>query len=188
LFHYNNNTGLPIGNLTSQVFGNVYMNDFDHWVKKELGIKYYGRYVDDMVFVHNDKISLQSIIPKLSDFLISTLHLVVHPNKIILVNANQGIPFLGQIIKPYRNYVSNRTKNNFYQAIQKINKTMAEVPEFSWQQLCDIRAILNSYLGILQHAATFNLRKNMMSRLIGRFYDFFFVSKKLDKVIINEDF
>ncbi|MFA7096642.1 MAG: RNA-directed DNA polymerase [Salinivirgaceae bacterium] len=188
LFHYPNTTGLPIGNLTSQVFGNVYMNDFDHLVKKELGIKYYGRYVDDMVFVNNDKNYLQSIIPKLSDFLLSTLKLTIHPNKIVLVNANEGIQFLGQIIKPYRNYVSNRTKNNFYQAIQKINKTMAEVPEFSWQQLCDIRAILNSYLGILQHAATFNLRKNMMSRLIGRFYDFFFVSKKLDKVIINEDF
>jgi RNA-directed DNA polymerase len=72
LFHYPNTTGLPIGNLTSQVFGNVYMNDFDHLVKKELGIKYYGRYVDDMVFVNNDKNYLQSIIPKLSDFLLST--------------------------------------------------------------------------------------------------------------------
>jgi hypothetical protein len=188
LFHYNNNTGLPIGNLTSQVFGNVYMNDFDHWVKKELGLKYYGRYVDDMVFVHNDKNYLQSIIPILSNFLLSTLGLVIHPNKIVLVNAKEGIQFLGQIIKPYRNYVSNRTKNNFYQAIQRINKVMAEIPEFSWQQLCDIRAVLNSYLGILQHAATYNLRKTMLGKLIKRFYDFFFVSKKIDRVIINEDF
>jgi RNA-directed DNA polymerase len=100
LFHYPNTTGLPIGNLTSQVFGNVYMNDFDHLVKKELGIKYYGRYVDDMVFVNNDKNYLQSIIPKLSDFLLSTLKLTIHPNKIVLVNANEGIQFLGQIIKP----------------------------------------------------------------------------------------
>ena len=164
------------------------MNYFDHWVKEELGIKYYGRYVDDMVFIHNDKDYLQSIIPELSDFLLSTLKLTIHPNKIILVNAKQGIPFLGQIIKPYRNYVSNRTKNNFYQAVQKINKTMAEVPEFRWKQLCDIRATLNSYLGIMQHASTFNLRKTMMGRLISRFYDFFFVSKEIDRVIINEDF
>lgn len=195
LFHYNNNTGLPIGNLTSQVgnltsqvFGNVYMNDFDHFVKRELKIHYYGRYVDDMVFVHNDKNYLQSIIPILSNFLLSSLGLVIHPNKIVLANANEGIQFLGQIIKPYRNYVSNRTKNNFYQAIQRINKVMAEVPEFSWQQLCDIRAVLNSYLGILQHAATYNLRKTMLGKLIKRFYDFFFVSKKIDRVIINEDF
>jgi hypothetical protein len=188
LFHYPNNMGLPIGNLTSQIFGNIYMNDFDHYVKKDLGIKYYGRYVDDMVFVHNDKKHLQSLIPKLSDFLLSTLHLTIHPNKIVLVNANEGIQFLGQIIKPYRNYVSNRTKNNFYQAIQQINKIMEVVPEFSWQQLCDIRTVLNSYLGILQHANTFNLRKAMMGKLKRRFYNFFYMSKNLDKVIINEDF
>jgi len=130
LFHYPNTTGLPIGNLTSQVFGNVYMNDFDYWVKKELSIKYYGRYVDDMVFVHNDKDYLQSIIPKLSDFLLSTLKLTVHPNKIVLANANEGIQFLGQIIKPYRNYVSNRTKNNFYQAIQKSTKLWQKCRNF----------------------------------------------------------
>jgi len=46
---------------------------------------------------------------------------------------------------------------------------MTEVPEFSWQQLCDISAVLNSYLGILQHAVTINLLKTMMGRLIGRF-------------------
>jgi hypothetical protein len=188
LFYYPNTTGLPIGNLTSQVFGNVYMNDFDHFVKRELKIKYYGRYVDDMVFVHNDKNYLQSLIPILSNFLLSSLGLVIHPNKIVLVNANEGIQFLGQIIKPYRNYVSNRTKNNFYQAIQRINKIMSEVPEFSWQQLCDIRAVLNSYLGILQQAATYNLRKTMLGKLVKRFYDFFFVAKDLNKVIINEDF
>lgn len=188
LFHYNKDTGLPIGNLTSQVFGNVYMNDFDHWVKKELGMKYYGRYVDDMIFVHNNQSLLQSLVPQLSHFLHSKLHLTVHPRKIVLVNANEGIPFLGHIIKPYRNYISNRTKNNFYQSIQKINKIMAEVPEFSWQQLCEIRASLNSYLGIIQHASTFNLRKAMMGRLIKRFYDFFIVTPDFEKVIINKDF
>jgi RNA-directed DNA polymerase len=82
LFYYPNNTGLPIGNLTSQVFGNIYMNDFDQYVKRELKINYYGRYVDDMVFVHNDKGYLQSLIPKLSSFLHSILKLNIHPNKI----------------------------------------------------------------------------------------------------------
>lgn len=188
LFHYDKDTGLPIGNLTSQVFGNVYMNEFDHWVKRELGMKYYGRYVDDMIFVHNDKSFLQSIVPQLSNFLYSKLHLTIHPQKIVLVNANEGIPFLGHIIKPYRKNISNRTKNNFYQAIQKINEIMAEVPEFSWQQLCEIRASINSYLGIMKHASTFNLRKTMLGRLIKRFYDFFLVTSDFGKVLINKDF
>ncbi len=63
LFHASQNCGLPIGNLTSQLFGNIYMNAFDHWVKRELGIKYYGRYVDNFVLVHNDKENLKSLIP-----------------------------------------------------------------------------------------------------------------------------
>lgn len=187
LFNKPNNTGLPIGNLTSQVFGNVYLNDFDHFVKKELKIKYYGRYVDDMIFFHNDKKYLEAIIPILQEQT-SKVGLKVHPNKIVLKSIDDGIPFLGQIIKPHRCYIGNRTKNNFYQAIQEINKIMAVVPEFSWQQLCEIRTTLNSYLGYMQHANSFKLRKAMLGKLIKRFYDFYFVEKKLDKVIINEDF
>ena len=55
LFYANQDCGLPIGNLTSQLFGNVYMNEFDHYVKKELGIIHYRRYVDDFVLMHPDK-------------------------------------------------------------------------------------------------------------------------------------
>ena len=55
LFHAKEDCGLPIGNLSSQLFGNVYMNDFDHFVKRDLKIKYYGRYVDDFILVHYDK-------------------------------------------------------------------------------------------------------------------------------------
>ena len=188
LFNYPKNTGLPIGNLTSQVLGNVYMNDFDHYIKKKLKIKHYGRYVDDMLYVHSDKSNLESIIPHLSNFLLSHLKLKIHPNKKVLKSVNEGIPFLGQIIKPHRTYIGNRTKNNFYQAIQEINKVMAVVPHFTWQQLCDIRTTLNSYLGYMQHTNSFNLRKSMLGKLIKRFYDFYFVERNFKKVMINEDF
>jgi len=63
LFNKPQGYGLPIGNLTSQIFGNVYLNDLDQYIKKELKIKYYGRYVDDMVFVHQDKNVLKNSIP-----------------------------------------------------------------------------------------------------------------------------
>jgi hypothetical protein len=188
LFNYPSNTGLPIGNLTSQVFGNVYMNDFDHFVKKEMKVKFYGRYVDDMLFVHNDRSFLEAIIPQLSHFLLSHFQLKIHPNKIVLKSVNEGIPFLGKIIKPYRTYIGNRTKNNFYQAIQEVNKVMAVVPHFTWQQLCDIRATINSYLGCMQHTNSFKLRKSMLGKLIKRFYDFYLVDRKFKKVLINEDF
>jgi RNA-directed DNA polymerase len=187
LFHYASHTGLPIGNLTSQVFGNVYLNDFDHFVKRKIKLKYYGRYVDDMLFIHRDKDYLQQTIPVFQHEL-DKIGLQIHPDKILLENIDKGVLFLGQIIKPYRNYVGNRTKNNFYQGIQRINQTLGEVPQLSWQQVCDIRSVLNSYLGIVRQADTFNLRKAMLDKLIGRFHDFFMISNKLDKVMINKEF
>lgn len=188
LFNYPNNTGLPIGNLTSQVFGNVYMSTFDHYVRNEMKIKYYGRYVDDMLFFHNEKSQLESLIPPLSNFLLSQLKLKVHPNKIVLKSIKEGIPFLGQIIKPHATFVGSRTKLNFYHSIQEINKIFSVVPEFTWKQLCDVRATLNSYLGCMQHTNSYNLRKAMLGKLIKRFYDFYFLEWNFKKVIINEDF
>jgi hypothetical protein len=168
LFNYPRDTGRPIGNLTSQVFGNVYLNDFDHYVKKKLKIKHCGRYVDDMLFVHEDKQYLESVMPQLREQ-VFLAGLRLHPNKIFLKPITEGIPFLGHIIKPHRNYIGNRAKNNFYQAIHKINKVMAVVPQFSWRQFCEIRAKVNSYLGIVQHAHSYNLRKAMLAKFIRRF-------------------
>lgn len=79
LFHSPPDCGLPIGNLTSQVFANFYMHQFDAFVTKQLGLKYYGRYVDDFIIVHSDKDYLKSLIPQLTDFLLSTLQLTLHP-------------------------------------------------------------------------------------------------------------
>ena len=95
------------------------MNEFDHWVKKELHIKHYGRYVDDFVLIHESKDYLQSVIPKLSDFLLSTLQLTLHPDKIYLQHYSKGVKYLGAVIKPHKTYIANRTKGNFYNAIEK---------------------------------------------------------------------
>lgn len=187
LFHYPSNTGLPIGNLTSQVFGNVYLNDFDHKVKSSFRIKYYGRYVDDMVFLHNDRLYLECLIPRITEQL-SCVSLRLHPKKILLQSIDEGIPFLGHIIKPYRTYLGNRTKRNFYLAIQKINLLLSEEYHIGRKSMCDIRATLNSYLGHACHTNSFNLRKSMMANLIKRFHDFFYIDAQYRKIIINESF
>ncbi len=122
LFHSMPNCGLPIGNLTSQLFGNIYMNEFDHWVKRELNIKHYGRYVDDFVLIHQSKAYLKSALPKLSNFLLLTLKLTLHPDKIYLQHYSTGVKFLGTVILPNRIYIVNRTKGNFYNAIEKQNR------------------------------------------------------------------
>ena len=161
LFHAQPNCGLPIGNLTSQLFGNIYMNEFDHWVKKELHIKHYGRYVDDFVLIHESKDYLQSVIPKLSDFLLSTLQLTLHPDKIYLQHYSKGVKYLGAVIKPHKTYIANRTKGNFYNAIEKQNQIARDHKPTKEEQQA-FQSSMNSYLGIMKHYKSYKLRKTMI--------------------------
>ena len=161
LFHSHAGCGLPIGNLTSQVFANFYLNAFDHYVKKDLGIRYYGRYVDDFVLVHTDQTFLQDIVPKLAHFLQHHLQLTLHPKKIYLQHYSKGVQFLGTVIKPHRIYMANRTKGNFYAAIQKHNRVVQTAKPDKTERDAFLSS-MNSYLGILKHYKTFALRKRML--------------------------
>jgi len=177
LFYANENCGLPIGNLTSQLFGNVYMNEFDHFVKKELGIKYYGRYVDDFVIVHQNKDYLKSLIPKIRNYLQKELHLQLHPNKIYLQHFSKGVQFLGVIIKPYRIYVSKRTKGNFYAMIHKWNAIINSKNCLTEKEKTMFFCSVNSYLGIMKHYKTGNLRRKIIFEKVDeKFWDYFELS------------
>jgi RNA-directed DNA polymerase len=153
--------GLPIGNLTSQIFANFYMDKFDHFIKDELGLEYYGRYVDDFIIVHEDKSYLKDLISTLGNFLDKKLHLTLHPKKIYLQHCSKGVPFLGTMIKPGRIYIGKRTKSNFYQAIQKQNAIVKNRKPSKVEQVA-FQSSMNSYLGILKHYNTYKLRKRML--------------------------
>jgi len=188
LFHAQNNCGLPIGNLTSQLFGNIYMNEFDHWVKRNLGIRYYGRYVDDFILIHENKDYLQSMIPKLSAFLLSNLKLTLHPDKIYLQHYSKGVNYLGAVIRPHKTYIANRTKGNFYNAIEKQNKIARDhsprgikrsiqrgKPTKEEQQA--FQSSMNSYLGIMKHYKSYKLRKDMIFKnLSGWWWNYVYLS------------
>ncbi len=161
LFFTQPNCGLPIGNLTSQLFGNIYLNEFDQMVKKELNIKYYGRYVDDFIIIHSDKDYLKSIISKISDYLQEKLKLTLHPEKIYLQDCSKGVKYLGAVIKPHRIYIANRTKGNFYETIKQQNKIICYYNPTEEDQKY-FQNSMNSYLGIMKHAKTYKLRKNMI--------------------------
>jgi len=149
LFHSKPNCGLPIGNLTSQVFANFYMDSFDHFVKHDLKIRYYGRYVDDFVIVHEDKEYLKKLITKLSNFLQSELKLTIHPKKIYLQHYSKGVTFLGTVILLNRIYIANRTKGNFYNAIEKHNPIARDHKPTNEEQQT-FQSSMNSYLGIMK--------------------------------------
>jgi retron-type reverse transcriptase len=109
--------GLPIGNLTSQIFANVYLNPLDHFVKRELKIKRYGRYVDDMVLIHEDKQILLSAISRIREFMQNKLGLILHPKKIRLQPAAKGFAFLGAYIYPKGVVVGKRIASNFRECV-----------------------------------------------------------------------
>ena len=187
LFHKPNGIGLPIGNLTSQVFGNIYLNQLDYYIKNTLQVKYYGRYVDDMIFVANNKAFLTSIIPKIQTQL-NLVGLKIHPKKKYLQHYTKGVLFLGHFIKPYRAYISNRTKANFYNAIEKVNTMILVNLRIEWTIMKDIRAILNSYLGTLSHAKCYHLITKAFQKLNSKFYYFFGFTKNYSKTYIKTEY
>ena len=163
LFHSPPDCGLPIGNLTSQVFANFYLNLLDHFITAELGINYYGRYVDDFIIVHENNEYLKNLIPQIAEFLQSRLQLTLHPNKIYLQHYSKGVKYLGAVIKPNRIYIAKRTKGNFYRAILEMNK-IVEVEKLTIDEKAEFLSIMNSYLGILKHYRTYNLRRKMIEK------------------------
>ena len=185
LFQSPPNCGLPIGNLTSQIFANFYMSAFDHFVKKELGIRYYGRYVDDFIIVHPNKEFLKSLITILSDFLLSSLQLTLHPKKIYLQHYSKGLKFLGAVIKPNRIYIANRTKGNFYNAIEKENR-LIRGHKPTKEDKATFLSSMNSYLGIMKHYKSYKLRKKMIfKRISGYWYNHVYLSGGIAKFVLK---
>ena len=188
LFFSKTERGLPIGNLTSQLFGNVYLNDFDHFVVYTLGCKYYGRYVDDIVIVHLDKEYLKSIIPLLSNYLKTNIFLEIHPKKIYLQHFSKGVKFLGAFIKPYRIYIGNRTKGNFYDKMRYWNSFLIERNfNLKEEDLNLFLASTNSYLGLLQKSKTYRLRKKILTqKLLPDFSKYIYYCDDYTKITQND--
>lgn len=87
--------GLPIGNLTSQLFANIYLNELDHFVKEELRERWYARYMDDFLIINPDKERLRLVREKIRTFLDQKLNLHLHPRKVTIKNVKEGVPFVG---------------------------------------------------------------------------------------------
>ena len=147
--------GLPLGNLTSQLFANVYLNVFDRWVKHRLVVEtrhasslrvHYIRYADDFVFLSRDKNYLLSIIPKIQHFLSNRLKLTLHPNKIILKTLSSGADFLGWVNFPAHRVLRRTTRRRMFNRLRD---------NFSLESL-------QSYLGLLGHGQTVKIRGELL--------------------------
>lgn len=187
LFHTSKRCGLPIGNLTSQLFGNVYMSGFDHFMKHDMKVKYYGRYVDDMVIVHEDKEFLKTLVGKMRDHLLEHEKLELHPNKIYLQHYTKGVGFVGAFIKPHRIYILNRTKGNFHQAVYEQNKVVdGAVPTV--EEVRKFVSSMNSYLGLTRHYHTYNIRKKMVFEKLSReWWKYVYLDGKIVKFVERKE-
>ncbi|NCN08083.1 RNA-dependent DNA polymerase, partial [Candidatus Parcubacteria bacterium] len=111
--------GLPIGNLTSQLFANVYMNEFDQFMKKELKIGNYVRYTDDFIAVSESEDFLKKLIPKIQDFLRNNLNLELHPSKVTIGKYRRGVDFLGYVSFPHYRSLRKRTERRMIRKLDE---------------------------------------------------------------------
>lgn len=135
--------GLPLGNLTSQLLVNVYMNEFDQFVKRTLKIKYYIRYADDFVFLSNIKEDLIALRPKLEIFLNERLNLTLHPKKTFFKTLTSGVDFLGWVQFSKHRTLRTTTKRRMLKRIGQNNKP----------------ATIASYSAMLKHGNAYKLSK-----------------------------
>ncbi|HEV3245394.1 MAG TPA: reverse transcriptase domain-containing protein [Candidatus Paceibacterota bacterium] len=110
--------GLPLGNLTSQLLVNVYMNEFDHYVARQLRIHHYIRYADDFVFMSADKQELVEMLPSIRDFLWNELRLTLHPDKVSIRTIASGVDFLGWVHFPDHRVLRTTTKRRMFRGIR----------------------------------------------------------------------
>jgi RNA-directed DNA polymerase len=153
LFGVAKSQGLPIGNLTSQFFANVYLNEMDQFVKHQLKIKYYLRYVDDLVILSENKGELKIWRDRIDKFLQEKLKLKLHPQKQILQEVNKGINFVGGIIRMDYVLMRKRVINNLRQRLLNFNQCPITTRE--------MLSTINSYYGQFKNCNTFHLRKKL---------------------------
>ncbi|OGD67126.1 hypothetical protein A2442_01880 [Candidatus Campbellbacteria bacterium RIFOXYC2_FULL_35_25] len=146
--------GLPLGNLTSQLLVNIYMNKFDQFMKHKIKTKYYIRYADDFVILSRDIKYLESILPKIKEFLTNELKLNLHPHKVSIETFASGIDYLGWVHFSTHRVLRNSTKKRILKRIIEINQN--KLGEERKEET------IQSYLGILSHGNTYGLQEKVV--------------------------
>jgi RNA-directed DNA polymerase len=148
-FSTQNDKGLPLGNLTSQLLVNVYMDWFDQYMKHRLKAKYYIRYADDFVVMSQNKGELEKMLIQIKHFLKDMLALELHPNKVSITTFASGVDFLGWINFPTHRVLRTTTK-------RRMLKNLKENPK---------PATIQSYLGMLSHGNAYELSNSIFENL-----------------------
>lgn len=138
---------MPLGNLTSQFFANIYLNELDQFVKHKLKVKYYIRYVDDFILFHSSEEQLKNLKKEIENFLNKKLKLELHPDKSKIINLSRGVDFVG--FRNFYNYRLLRKRNirNIKRKIDLFNQGKISEDKFKkiWQGWCAYADWSNNY-------------------------------------------
>lgn len=155
------NVSIPIGNYTSQFYANIYMNEFDKFVKEELHIKYYVRFMDDFVLLLPSKTLAKEVLEKISSFLEEKLHLKLN-NKTAYFKASQGVNFCGYRIWKTHKLLREQSKKNMKRKL----KTFMKLYKKNKIELDYILACINSWRGHASHCDSFNLQNKIFEEFV----------------------
>lgn len=156
-FEKSGGRGLPLGNITSQLFANIYLNELDQFVKHKLKVKYYFRYADDFILVHNNKNFLENVKEKIKLFLSENLKLKLHEDKISIRKLRQGIDFLGFVT--LQNAIVLRTKTK-RRILKKISEIFTDFKNGNISKTY-FNSVLQSYFGVLSHCKSRGIKKQI---------------------------
>ncbi len=147
------NAGIPLGNVTSQLFANIYLHELDDFIKQTLREKYYLRYCDDFIILSNKESHLKYLIDHIKEFLTKSLKLELHPKKVTITKLSQGIDFIGSVLFEHHVLTRTRTKQRMKSRLMEAfeNYFIGKTTAASMDQK------LQSYLGILAHANQYDL-------------------------------
>lgn len=141
--------GLPLGNLTSQLLVNIYMNEFDQYIKRELKVKYYIRYADDFVILSTDKNYLKNLISVIAIYFENNLKLSLHPNKVFIKTLSSGVDFLGWVHFPTHRVLRTSTKRRMLKKLKTNQKVES----------------IQSYMGLLGHGNGYKISQKIQNQI-----------------------
>ncbi len=149
--------GMPLGNLTSQFFANVYLNELDQFVKHTLKVKYYIRYVDDFIIVHRSPKVLSFYKKEIDIFLQKRLALQLHPEKTMIISSHRGLEFLGMRLFAYHRLLKCKNVRKFYREREVLN-TDYDKGLVNYDTIYDS---LEGWLAYASHADTYKLKRTI---------------------------
>jgi RNA-directed DNA polymerase len=152
---------MPLGNLTSQFFANIYLNELDQFVKHNLRVKYYIRYVDDFIILHQSKEQLKIWKKQIENFLKNSLRLELHPDKSRIISLSKPIPFVGFRVFYHHKLLKKFNQRNIKKRLDKFNILFSN-NQISYDKIYES---IQGAFAYAKHAHTYNFRNDLIKKM-----------------------